>query len=126
MNNTIRRLFRQSYANLLNLTTEGWCELGHLHSGANYLRESTMYALKDAPSHILEDVRRYLYLLGNLLIDREVVNTFQQVVLLGRIANLHIHFQVYMVAVADHFFEVVAAVGSAKLHPFEFYNCSHF
>lgn len=125
MNNGIRRLFRQGYAYFLHLTTQRGCKFGDLHRGANYLWESTMYALQDAPSNIFENIAGHLNFLGNLLIDREVIDTFQQVILLGCIANLHLHFQINVIAVADHFFEVVAAVGSAKLHPFEFYNCSH-
>ena len=84
-----------------------------------------MNSLQNAPSHIFENVARLLYLLGNLFVDREVINTFQQFIPLCRIANFNIHSQVYIIAISDHLFEVVAAVRSTKLHLFEFYCSPH-
>ncbi len=85
-----------------------------------------MYAFKYSPSHIFENVGGLGYLLGHLLIDGQVVHTFQQIVALGSVAYFNLHTQIDVVAVANHFFEVVATVRSAKLHPFKFYGGSHF
>ncbi len=85
-----------------------------------------MYSLQDAPSNIFERVGGDLDHLGYKLVDAQVVHTFQQLVGGGHIAHLGLHCEVYVKAVANHLFEVVAAVGSVKLHLFEFYFGPHF
>ena len=84
-----------------------------------------MNSLQNAPSHIFENVARLLNLLGDLFVNREVINTFQQFIPLCCIANFNIHSQVDIIAVTNHLFEVVAAVRSTKLHLFEFYCSPH-
>lgn len=125
MNTFVSRLFGKDYAHLLNLTPKGRRELRNFDCRANYLRESTMDALKNTPSHIFEDIRRLLNLLGHLLVDGQVVDTFQQFIALGSIADFNIHTQIDVVAVSHDLFEVVAPVRSAKLHLLKLNNRPH-
>ena len=125
MNTFVSRLFGKDYAHLLYLAPKWRCKFRNLNLRANYLWESTMNALKDAPSHIFENVGGLLNLLSHLLIDSQVVDTFQQFVTLWSVANFNLHTQIDVIAVSDDLFEVIAPVWSAKLHLLKFNSCPH-
>lgn len=84
-----------------------------------------MNSLQYAPGNILERIRGNTHHLTNKLIDAQVVDTFQQFVGSRHITHLNIHRQVYLEAISNHLFQVVAAVGSVKLHPLELNLCPH-